>query len=125
MTGDVCFDVPIFEAVSIVGEPIRQQTEDANARTGGANLNVDGLKPVYDLLCPGQQFFVHDAAIQVYPYYPATNPDVDAVIALCRNRSLNGRECRWGVKTGFACTPCVYGTFVCLPFRSSYFWFQN
>lgn len=107
MTGDVDLNVTFLDVVGlgIVGEAVRQQAEDADARARGADLDIGRIKTVYDSLRPREQFAVLDTVIEVDAHDFAADTDTDAVIICCRCRSIESRKGGRVAHAGSACCP--------------------
>ena len=54
--------------LGIVGEPVRQQTEDANSPVGGTDIDIGRTKAVYDLLHPREQLSILNAVVKINAY---------------------------------------------------------
>lgn len=103
VTGYVKLDVTTLDIIglSIVGEAVRQQTEDADTCAGGTDLDIGRFEALNDVLRPWEQLAIHDAMVQVDAHDPAT--DTDAVIACCGCYSFKGCEGIRGTHAGSAC----------------------
>ena len=107
MTGDVDLNVTFLDVVGlgIVGEAVRQQAEDADARARGADLDIGRIKTVYDSLRPREQIAILNAVVQVDAHDSAADTDTDAVIICCRCRSIESGKGSWIAYIGSACCP--------------------
>lgn len=118
MDRDVDLDVTLLDVVGlgIVDEAVRQQTEDADTRTGGTDFDIGRTEAVYNFLLLREQLAIHDAVVEV----DAHDSAVDTAAAVSKAVKVAGF-----FTLALCLVPGVYGTLVLFPSRSSYCQQQN